>query len=109
MISKDGPLLVDVTTTGAGEIKSPVGNNLTFQAYGKTATGSGAVSVDIEVSLDQVHWEQMLTISLTLTTSDSSDGYKIENSSWKYIRANVTSISGTGAEVSCRYSTGGFV
>jgi hypothetical protein len=79
----------------------------TFQA---TVTGTGAVTatVVIQVSNDDtalsnpanMNWCQtpLGTITLSGTTS-ASDGFT-SNSSWKYVRAQVTAITGTNAAVS---------
>ena len=70
----------------------------TFQA---TVTGTGAVTatVLIEGSNDGVYWcsTPLATITLSGTTS-SSDGFTTQ-APWKFIRANATSISGTGANI----------
>jgi hypothetical protein len=87
---------VTSTTTGSGVYKdSPYS---TFQA---TVTGTGTVSatVVIDVSNDGTNWvaTSLGTITLSGTTS-SSDGFAT-TASWKYVRARVTAISGTGATV----------
>lgn len=69
-----------------------------FQAYGKTSAGAGAVAVDVEISLDGVHYFAQRTISLTLSATDTTDGYTTD-ACWKFVRGNVTSISGTNAQV----------
>lgn len=70
----------------------------TFQA---TVSGSGAVTatVLIDGSNDGVYWcsTPLATISLSGTPS-SSDGFTTQ-APWKYVRANVTAISGTSAVV----------
>jgi hypothetical protein len=52
----------------------------------------------IEVSNDGVNYITMGTITLTLGTSVTSDGFAVANS-YEYYRANVSAISGTGANV----------
>lgn len=87
-----------VTSTGAGAGVYKDSPYSTFQA---TVSGTGAVSatVTIEVSNDGTNWcsTVMGTITLSGTTS-STDGFTSE-APWKYIRANVTAISGTNATV----------
>lgn len=87
-----------VTSTGAGIGVYKDSPYSTFQA---TVSGTGAVSatVTIEVSNDGTNWcsTVMGTITLSGTTS-STDGFTSE-APWKYIRANVTAISGTNATV----------
>jgi hypothetical protein len=87
---------VTTATTGNAHYKdSPYS---TFQA---TVTGTGAVTatVVIDCSNDGSNWcaTALGTISLSGTTS-SSDGFTT-TAPWKYIRARVTAISGTGATV----------
>ncbi len=96
---------VTATTTGTAEYKdSP---NATFQAI---VTGTGAVSatVTIEVTNDpransdpaNAAWVSTVLGTITLSgTTSSSDGFVTSNAPWKYVRANVTAISGTGATV----------
>lgn len=87
-----------VTSTGAQPWVYKDSPYSTFQA---TVTGTGAVtaSINIEVSNDGVNAvaTPMGTISLSGTTS-ASDGFTTA-APWKYVRANVTAISGTGATV----------
>lgn len=97
-------LINNATTQGAGtsqnvqSLRIPT-DNKTFQASGKTSSGSGAVSVAVEVSNDNTNWIVMGTISLTLGTTNATDGF-VSIANWTYVRGNVTSISGTGATVS---------
>ena len=87
---------VTTTTTGDGRYKdSPF---TTFQAI---VTGTGAVSatVVIDCSNDGTNWctTPLGTITLSGTTSNA-DGFTTA-APWKYARARVTAISGTGATV----------
>lgn len=93
------PMLTNATAAGAGESMSVGSDIKSFQAIGSTSAGSGAVSVDIEVSNNGVNWIVMGTISLTLGTAETTDGF-VGLSGWRSIRANVKSISGTDAKVS---------
>ena len=72
----------------------------TFQAVGSTTAGAGAVTVQIQGSnVDDVNTYVTLgTISLTLGTTKVADGFATA-APWKFVRANVTAISGTGASV----------
>jgi hypothetical protein len=91
-------LLTAATTTATGTWQYKDSPYSTYQA---TVTGTGAVSatVVIDVSNDGVNSTStpMGTISLTGTTS-SSDGFT-STAPWKYTRARVTAISGTGATI----------
>lgn len=98
-------LIVDQTTTGAGTVggvavvKEPWGNVYTFHGYGSVSTSTGAAAVKVQVSNDAVSWIDMGTITLTLGTSVTADGFSAVVP-WKYFRGNVSSISGTDAKVS---------
>lgn len=92
------PLFVARTTTGAGAGVKAVGMNRTVQGIGRTTAGAGAATITIEGSNDNSHWLSLGVISLTLSTTDSNDGFVIA-APWQYTRANVTAISGTGANV----------
>jgi hypothetical protein len=91
-------LLSAATATGAGESHSPWTNFRTFQAVGRTTAGAGGVDADVEGSNDGINWIDLGTITLVLSTTDSTDGFA-SDAAWRYVRANVTSISGTGASV----------
>ena len=91
-------LLTNRKTTGAGDTHRPYPSLKSFQAVGKTTAGSGSCVVNIQVSNDGVNWLSAGTITLTLSTTNSTDGF-ITYMSWPFVRANVTSISGTNAAV----------
>lgn len=87
---------VTSTTTGAAKYKdSP------YSTYQATVVGTGAVTatVVIDCSNDGTYWcsTPLGTITLSGTTS-SSDGFTTV-APWKFVRARVTAISGTGATV----------
>lgn len=106
---KIATLLSAATATGAGTAQK-FGSLLekSFQAYGTTSAGSGASVVRVEGSQDNINWVSLGTISLTLGTTSTTDGFATE-SGWKYIRGYVVSISGTNASVNllCSYIYGG--
>ena len=87
---------VAATSTGSTLYKdSPYS---TFQA---TITGTGAVTatIIIDVSNDGAYWVSTPMGTITLSGTDSaSDGFT-SSAPWKYVRARVTAISGTGATV----------
>lgn len=74
-----------------------------FQA---TVTGTGAVTatVAIQGSNDNINWSKTALATLTLndTTSDSDGATVI--SPVKYVRAVVTNVTGTGANVVVTYT-----
>lgn len=102
------PLLTDATGTGSSGVQYPSTINLSFHAYGLTTAGAGAATIIIEVS-DRatpatdttVDWITACTISLTLATTQVSDGCTM-SAPWHAVRARVSAISGTGAKVSVR-------
>jgi len=72
----------------------------TFQAKGSTTAGAGAATIVIEVTNDTAWpWITLGTITLTLGTAATSDGLAML-AGWKYVRARLSAISGTGAAVS---------
>ena len=98
-------LLKSATTTGAGAAWNPRDTSAvatyvqhSFQAVGTTTAGSGAATVLIQVSNDGTNFITMGTITLTLGTSATSDGFAVANT-YEYYRANVSVISGTNASV----------
>ena len=74
--------------------------NRTFQASGQTSSGTGTATINVEVSNDNVTWIIMGTITLTLGTVATSDGF-VSQANWTYVRGKIPSagISGTGASV----------
>jgi hypothetical protein len=90
-------MLSAVTVTGAGSAYEFVSaHQKAFQASGLTTAGAGAATVKVQVSNDNTNWIDLGTISLTLSTSESSDGF-VADAPWQFARGNVTAISGTGA------------
>lgn len=92
-------ITTDKATTGVTSTFYPLGINRTFHGFGSTTNGVGAATIEIQVSNDCSHFIVVDTLSLTLGTSVTSDNFAI-NDAWKCVRANVASISGTGAKVS---------
>lgn len=94
-----------VTTTATGVTKYKDGVYASYQAY-VVGTGAVTATVVIECSNDTSgvggtpqYWNStpLGTITLTGTTS-ASDGFS-SNTSWKWVRARVTAVTGTGAVV----------
>lgn len=101
-------LLGAQTTTGPGapiemiRLASESGisrGKMTFQAKGSTSASTGAASIAVQVSNDGTNWLTLGTISLSLSTTETSDGFS-SDAPWAFVRGNVLSISGTGAAVS---------
>ena len=96
------------TTTGVTTGMEFKGVNRACQVVGTTSAGSGAASVKIQGSLTNVATDfvTLATVSLTLGTAQTTDGFT-SLAPWKYLRANVESISGTGASVTAYCATNG--
>jgi hypothetical protein len=99
-------MLDAATATSSSANFKPATGVRTFQAYGATSSGAGAATIVIEVSnieaavnSTNVDWITAGTITLTLATTRSSDGFTMD-APWRNVRARVTAISGTGAAVS---------
>ena len=99
-------ILSAVTSTGAGspiQLPSSIGgvptSRLSFQAYGTTSSGSGTAVISVQVSNDGSNWLSLGTISLTLGTSSTSDGF-VDDAPWAFVRGNITTLTGTTATVS---------
>ena len=94
-------LLSSATTTETGAQHKVNGVDKTYSGWGSTSSGSGAAVILIEVrNSEDSPWITMGTISLTLSTTGDIDGFS-SIVPWKYTRARVSSISGTGATISC--------
>ena len=99
MSTKTVALLSAETATGAStDIHQPQSPKRTFQADGTTSAGSGSATILVEVSNNNSNWETLATITLTLATTTSSDGFASE-APWRYVRGNVSAISGTDGTV----------
>lgn len=92
-------LLSGATGTGAGTAQALNKNSKQFQAVGTTTAGAGSVTVAVQCSLDGTNYDTIGTITLTLSTTPSSNSFT-SNDRCNQHRANVTAISGTGASVS---------
>lgn len=94
-----GTLLNAVTSIGAGSSFDLEYHKSTFQAIANGTSGAFSTTVKVQVSNDNTNWEDAITFSLsgTATTADT-DGNNIQ-APWRYVRGNVTAISGTGANV----------
>lgn len=75
---------------------------ITIQCTCDVPTGAVAVtsSTNIFVSNDGIHWLEYITIALSATTASTgvgpSDGITLQ-APWRFIQANVTALTGTGA------------
>ena len=89
---------VTANTTGVGKYKdSPFS---TFQA---SVVGTGAVSATatIQGSNDNINWTATALGVITLSgTTSASDGFTT-TAPWKWVRAVITNVTGTGAVVTC--------
>lgn len=94
----DADLLSAVTATGAGSGLQLTGVIRSFHAKGSTSAGAGAATIKVQGSIDNTTWVDLGTITLTLATTATADGF-VSQAPWKYVRGNVTALSGTGAAV----------
>ena len=96
--------VVGATTTAftANETGRWVYKDSPISSYQATLTGTGALTatVTMECSNDGVYPLSTVlgTISLSGTTA-VSDGFVTSNAPWKWVRAVVTTLTGTGASV----------
>lgn len=86
------------TTTATSSVHEPIGPYKTFQATGTTSAGAGAATIVIEVSNDGVTYATLDTLSLTLSTTSSTD-IGLSADAYRYYRARISAISGTDATV----------
>ncbi len=91
-----------VTVTGPRPYVSSTGGNMAISVIGKTTSGSGSLVVLIEVTnspdpVDENDWITAGSVSLALSTTRQKDGFNTV-APWKKWRANITTISGTGAQ-----------
>ncbi len=89
-------LLRNVTATGAAAGVENNGPNRAFQAI-VAGTGAVTATVNVEVSNNNTDWLVLGTISLSGTTR-ATDGFA-NDAPWRFVRGNLTAISGTGAAV----------
>lgn len=105
-------LSLDQTATGVGSDPDNSGDgviawhtNRTYQCWGTTSSGSGSAVVVIEVrDHDEAPWLTIATITLTLGVTATTDGFA-SSAAWKFTRARVTTLSGTGAKVSSVFNS----
>lgn len=99
--------LIDAATaTGASASHRAWTHRRTFQASGTTSAGVGAATIQIWVSnvdspsgvASDVDWVLLGTITLTLGTTQTTDGFASE-AAWRHVRGKVSAISGTNATV----------
>lgn len=89
---------VEPTAITTGELVYKDGVYAAFQAI---VTGVGIVntSVNIETSNDGLNWNSSpLGVITTSGNNAASDGFT-SLSAWKFVRANITALSGTDAKV----------
>lgn len=97
MTLKTVPLLQEATKLGPD---LPAYNQPPKKTIDATVTGTGAVAavIAIEACNTEGAWKTLATITLS-GTGTASDGF-VHDAAWAQIRANLKSISGTGAKVS---------
>lgn len=91
-------LLDAVIATGAGNVHQPWGVKRTFHIVGVVSATTGNATVQVQVSNDNVNFIDLHEFVLALTTSELSDKFEMD-SPWRYVRGNVSVISGTDATI----------
>lgn len=95
-------LLSAATATVTGQSVEINKDLISVIGYGTTSSGAGSATISLEVSHDGTGWVSAGTLTLTLATTITTDtntaGFNVYSAA-RYIRANVTAISGTGAAV----------
>jgi hypothetical protein len=97
-------LLVDQSTTGSSDAVAAWYPKKSFQVIGTTTSGAGSATVVIETSnkesSDDDEWLTAATVTLTIADENTpnADGF-VMDAAWRYVRARVSAISGTGALV----------
>jgi hypothetical protein len=97
------PLQSAATTTATGPWVKCYGPAQTYQAVANGTAGAFSATVVIEVSNDGATavGTPLGSISVSGTaTAAASDGFTTAYAPWAWVRARVTAISGTGANVS---------
>jgi hypothetical protein len=84
------------TSTGAGALVYKDSPKATFHGI-VSGTGAVTATITIEYSNDGVNVLSTVGGTITLSgTTTASDGFT-SDAPWKYVRANVTALTGTGA------------
>ena len=95
-----------VNSVTTAVVSSPIYKESPYSSFQAIVTGTGTVTatVGIQVSNEEVtgqgvkaNWITIGTITLSGTTT-STDGFTTI-APWRFMRANVTAVSGTGATV----------
>lgn len=89
-------LLAARTTTGAGDTCEIDAGPKTIQGV---VNGTGAVTATVEIdgSNNGTNWDLLGTLSLSGTTTASDSFSSMDR--YRFLRADITAISGTGAAV----------
>ena len=92
------------TDTGAGTVESNgMARSKTIQTFAATSSGAGALTMLVQATnIDPPganDWFTIATLTLALTTTRATDGLVVD-APWRWIRGNVSAISGTGAAAS---------
>jgi hypothetical protein len=86
------------TATNTGTPVPGPASARTFHASGATSAGAGSATIAIKGSMNGASWDTLGTITLTLGTTATSDGFTSDDR-YALVRADVTAISGTNASV----------
>jgi glutamate 5-kinase len=94
--------LLSASATGAGDAFHNIAGMKTYQAAASTTAGTGTAVVVIQGSNDAsctTCWDPVGTVTLSLTTTTVSSSFNSDDRH-AWIRANVTTLSGSTPTVS---------
>lgn len=92
-------LLNAVTSAGAGSSFKLPALYSTYQCVANGTSGAFSATVLVQVSNDGTNWETAITFTMSGTATTADTAGDVISAPWKYVRGNVTAISGTGANV----------
>ncbi len=99
-----GPLLINATSAGYGPIKTPIGKDRSYSIVAVADAGANAsASIAIEVSNDNNNWVELGSITFSDVNDTPITNGLTSSTSWLSIRANVTSITGSGMTINGSY------
>lgn len=89
----------NVTATGAQSPLKSISGGKTYQVTGATTAGAGSAVAAVQCGNNGTNWDTLGTITLTLSTTSSSDSF-VSIDRCMFVRVNLTTLTGTGASVS---------
>jgi hypothetical protein len=90
------PLATAVTASGAASAVRNVSANKTYQVTSSVGSGTGTAVVTIQGSNDSTNWDNVGTVTLTLSTTPISGSFSSQDR-YVWIRPNASTLTGTTA------------